>query len=399
MRRAVLLSTAGPARSGERPPDGTANSERGAVVSPRPPSQPLVTVTAMPRYSPESSSQSPNLRRALELLLAHTGRRVKERIRSPHTLAMQEAHAAWMVSQEVPAESFGGAAGKFLPLGVVKLEAFTTPRIAWLLESWHVAGGQERGLSLRTVAKRKSTLRRALKLAVERGELERVPEMPEIGLPPYRPRVRVLRTYAELLRLMGAVPLRRAEWIAVAVWTVQRPGDTERMSWSDVDLRSPTPSMVIRSTKTRRPVGIRVKCPSPLVAILRARLARLEEAAKPPALTDPLVDRWPGVSRTLPLVALRMGLPPLTAMDLRHTGISWMVRRTGLTRAAQEWGGWSDFNMMSRHYAHALPAGLTQAADELASIALEGDNDNGREDPPPAAAARARAGNDNGEGG
>jgi hypothetical protein len=28
--------------------------------------------------------------------------------------------------------------------------------------------------------------------------------------------------------------------------------------------------------------------------------------------------------------------------------------------------------MMEVHYAHALPAGLDQAADELASIALEG---------------------------
>jgi integrase len=62
----------------------------------------------------------------------------------------------------------------------------------------------------------------------------------------------------------------------------------------------------------------------------------------------------------------------MSAMDLRHTGISWMVRRTGLTVAAQRWSGWSSFTMMEVHYAHALPAGLTQAADELASIALEG---------------------------
>ena len=55
-----------------------------------------------------------------------------------------------------------------------------------------------------------------------------------------------------------------------------------------------------------------------------------------------------------------------------------MVRRTGLNRAAQEWGGWSDFYMLSKHYAHALPAQLEQASDELASIALEGE----KEEPP-----------------
>jgi len=133
--------------------------------------------------------------------------------------------------------------------------------------------------------------------------------------------------------------------------------------------------------------------PAPLVSVLRARLDRLEGAGSPPAPIDPLVDRWPGVSKTLPLVCVRLGLPPMSAMDLRHTGISWMVRRTGLTVAAQHWGGWSDFAMMQRYYAHALPAGLDQAADELSSMAA---NDNGDDEPPPATPA-ARASNDNGD--
>lgn len=297
----------------------------------------------------------------------------------------------WMLDQELPAIVLGFEGDIPVRLADVPIATLTPPALVGLIEHWHARGGREGGaLSLKTVAKRKSTLRRALAIAVERGELERVPDFPEIGMPPLRPRVRVLRNMVELRQLLGALPLRRQEWVGVALWTCQRPGDTERMCWSDVDIRSATPSMVIRSTKTRRPSGFRVKMPAPLVSVLRARLDRLEGAGALPAMTDRLVERWPGVSKTLPLVCVRNGLPPMSAMDLRHTGISWMVRRTGLTVAAQHWGGWSDFAMLQRYYAHALPAGLDQAADELSSMAAN-DND---DDPPPAAPA-ARAANDN----
>jgi integrase len=302
---------------------------------------------------------------------------------------MQEKHAASMLDQELPPALLG----ELVRLADLSIDELTPPLLVAIVEHWHARGGQEgRALSLKTVAKLKSTLRRALVVCVERGEgLERVPEFPEIGMPPLRPRVRVLRNMVELRQLLGALPLRRQEWVNVALWTIQRPGDTERMCWSDVDLRSPTPSMVIRSTKTRRPSGIRVKMPAPLVSVLRARLDRLEGAGSSPAPTDRLVDRWPGVSKTLPLVCVRLGLPPMSAMDLRHTGISWMVRRTGLTVGAQHWGGWSDFSMMQKYYAHALPAGLDQVADELSSMAA---NDN--DDEPPAAPPVALVANDNG---
>ena len=341
---------------------------------------------------PQVSQPSTTIQRALSLLLDHTGRRVRDKLRSVATLAMQEAHAEWICEQSLPPSLLGTAGDLPVRLGDVPIDVLTPPVLVAVIEHWHIRGGQDgRSLSLKTVAKRKSTLRRALAIAVERGEgLERVPEFPEIGLPPLRPRVRILRNMVELRQLLAALPLRRQEWVSVALWTLQRPGDTERMCWCDVDVESATPSMVIRSTKTRRPNGIRVKMPAPLVSVLRARLDRMVEAGTRPAPTDRLVERWPGVSKTLPLVCVRNGLPPMSAMDLRHTGISWMVRRTGLTVAAQHWGGWSDFAMMQKYYAHALPPGLDGAADELASMAM---NDNADAPQPAPSAALA---NDNG---
>lgn len=148
------------------------------------------------------------------------------------------------------------------------------------------------------------------------------------------------------------------------------------MGWCDIDTRAPVPWMIVRSTKTRKPHGIRVKMPRPMVEVLETRRDRLTEAGHPPAPTDLLVKPWPNRSKVLPLVCVRLGLPPLSANDLRHTGFSWMVRRIGLTRAAQEWSGWSDFQMLSKYYAHALPPQLAEASDELASIVEESANDN-----------------------
>lgn len=312
------------------------------------------------------------LAQAFARLLEHTARLVRDGARSPDTLQMQASHVGLMNTRALPA---GIARQLGVPtLGEAALTALTPPVLVALVEHWRLAGGEGGGpISPVTVAKRKCTLGRALRLAVARGELAVMPLLPEMGLPPLRPRLRILRTHRELLRLLAVLKQRRADWVSVAVWTCQRPSDVERMRWSDVDLHARMPSMIIRSTKTRKPHGFRVKVPRPLVHTLQDRHHRLKAAAgMPPAPTDPLVDPWPGVSRVLPVKCVRLGLPPMSAMDLRHTGFSWMVRRVGLTRAAQEWGGWSDFEMLSRYYAHALPPGLCQAADELASI-VDGD--------------------------
>jgi integrase len=328
----------------------------------------------MEHYPPGNLSQQ-TLEQALARLLEHTADRVRDGIRSPHTLRMQAVHAQWLAALELPAE-LAGRVGGAQRLGDVRLEALTSPVLLALVDHMHQRGGVSgRRLSLGTTAKRKCTIGRALRLAVQRGELAVMPQMPEIGQPPARARgPRVLRNYAELLQVLAALPLRRAEWVQHAVWSCQRPGDVERNTWADVTLRPPPPlqpSMLIRSTKTRRPDGLRVKVPGPLLQMLTTREARLQSAGHPPRPGDPLVEPWPNVSRVLPLVCVRLGLPPLSAMGLRHTGFSWMVRRIGLTRAAQEWGGWSDFMCLQKFYAHALPPGLDQAADELASIVDE----------------------------
>lgn len=168
-------------------------------------------------FSSQESLPPPTLGRALVLLMEHTKQRVRAGVRSPATLTMQESHVRWFLEQ----------LGADLPLAEL-----TSPRISALAERWLAQGGEDRGpISLKTLAKRLSTLRRAIRLAVQRGEIEGMPLFPEIGLPPMRPRSRIFKNFAELQRVVRALPRERADWVQVAVWSCQRPSDVERMRW------------------------------------------------------------------------------------------------------------------------------------------------------------------------
>ncbi len=265
------------------------------------------------------------------------------------TLLMQESHERWLVRK----------------VGGVPLDELDEA----LLEELAADRAGERPntrISPRTMAKRLTTLRSALKLACRRKHLAVVPEFPEIR-GPAKPRKYFLTSYAPLVRLLASIPVHRAEWVSLCFWTTQHASDVERMTWADVKLATvgKPSAFLLRNTKNKR-VGRWVKMPEPLAEVLRARRARVS-----PLPSVRVVESWPGRCKMLPIYCVRQGLPPMQAIDFRHSGISFMVRRRGLTRAAQEWGGWSSFTMMERHYAHALPAGLTEASDELASIVDE----------------------------
>ena len=219
-----------------------------------------------------------------------------------------------------------------------------------------------------TLRKRLSTLKGALELAHRRRQIPRVPAFPPV-LVKWNPRQRFLQSYDDARRLFDDLVEspgpHRAEWYWLALWTCQHASDVERMIWADVDLARGTG--LIRNTKNRK-VAIRVRLPTPLLAVLRASAAR-----KRPRPEDPIVQPWPSRKATLPLHCRRLGLPELNALDLRHTGLSWAARRLGITPALCRFAGHSSPSMMARAYAHALPPQLEDVTAELESMA----NDNG----------------------
>lgn len=291
--------------------------------------------------------------RALGELLEQTEQRVRDGVRSKATLEMQQAHRRYWERE------LGGRTR----LGFV--DELALERIASRPRLVPAHGRAPAGPN--TLRKRLSTLKAALELQHRRRQLRRVPAFPKVLVRP-APRSPVIETYAQALALFRSLPLHRAEWYWLHLWTGQHVADGEGMAWADVDL-GPRPTMLIRNTKNRR-APIRVPMPAPLAEVLRAKCRR-----ERPAPSARIVQPWPSRKTTLAVHCARVGLPRLNATALRHTCLTWAVRRIGITPAVCAWAGHSSPEMMARRYAHALPAQLGEVAAALESMA----NDNGGE--------------------
>lgn len=295
---------------------------------------------------------------ALVELLELTAQRVGDGVRSPATLEMQEAHSRWWLHTLGPGTPLEQVDELVLD------EIATRPRIP--------RPHERRGPGPATLRKRFSTLKAAFKLQHRRRRLARVPAFPPI-LAPLPPEPVILTTAEDARRLFDSLPRHRAEWFWICLWTGQRPSDVERMTWADVDLTRAT--MLIRSWKTGRREGLKVRIPRPLLEVLGQMWARDR-----PLPTAHLVRPWPSRKSTLPAHCYRCGLPRMNATALRHTCLSWIVRFVGITPAACRWAGHKSPRMMERTYAKHLPPQLDGVTEALESMAAPA-NDNGGEPP------------------
>jgi integrase len=305
------------------------------------------------------------LSEALDELLEVTRQRVEDDVRAPATLEMQRAHGRWWLAQ------LGDR--RLEEVDELVLEALATlrrpPRAA------HAGGRRVWGPA--TLRKRLSTLRAALELQHRRRRLARVPAFPRVlvGRPPV---VAILETFAQAEAIFLELPRHRAEWFWLALWTGQHASDVERMIWSEVTLQGRGRSgstMLIRNWKNRRREGLRVPMPAPLATVLCGKWER-----ERPRMTDPIVRPWPSRKTTLPNACRRAGTPIVNATALRHTCLSWVVRRIGITPAACAFAGHSSPEMMARKYAHHLPPQALEVIEALNSMAADPTNDNGGEE-------------------
>jgi integrase len=294
-------------------------------------------MTSLPARVEETAPRS-TLRPALEAQLERFARLVQMRTRAPGTLTMQEGHVRWLLKH----------------LGDLPLEELTARRLDEL-----VALALADGLAPKTVQKIFSTLRRACALAVRHGYLLKLPDFPVWEFPPAGPPAhRWAETWEEVKRICDSLPPERAAWLALALYTGQHASDVERMVWSDTRLEAG--EIRIRCTKNRKPHGLWVRCPRPLLALLRARHKRQQ-----PGADAPIVKPWPTRYYQLGRCCMALGLKPITATGLRHTAATFVAADLGITVAATKWFGWSSFSMMEQVYAHALPGGLREVADAL----------------------------------
>jgi len=278
---------------------------------------------------------------AFAALLERTARRVAAGTRSPATLDMQREHVRYLL-ERIPAST--------------PLERVTSARIARALSA-ESRGRRRRPLSGGTLRKRASTLAQALELA--RGRSPRLPEIPYR----YRPRAEHLEDLAQYARVRDRLKPRRRRWYVVGTWTGQRRRDVEEMRREDLHLEGRNPWMVVRSRKTGRITGVRVRAPRELVRELADHWRALPRGAK-------VVEPWPHVSSDLARLSERLGLPRLSAHRLRHTFFTWYVAANGFTAELLELGGWKDLTVPAQVYAHAAPARLREQIERVDRLVL-----------------------------
>jgi integrase len=250
---------------------------------------------------------------------------------------MQVGHVPWLLAE----------------LGDVPLGAIGTRQLDDL-----VGKALTDGLDPKTVQKRFSTLRLALKLAVHRGELEHLPEFPMWTFPPPGPpKHRWFESWEEAQRVCDALPPERSDWLVMALRLGEHAADVERKTWADVRLERG--EILVRNTKNRK-TGLWVVCPQPLLELLRRRYRE-----RRPAPGDRIVKPWPTRAYQLGRACVRLGIAPITATGVRHSATTFAVSKLGITVAAQRWFGWSSARMMEATYAHALPAQLREVARAL----------------------------------
>lgn len=293
------------------------------------------------------------LRRLRSLHLSHFGDQVRRGMRSQATLSMHETTWKFIL------DHFGGGAdAKRLSRDRLK-RWIAAERLGRLVR----ADGTKRELSPASIRMRVSTLRAALKLAQREGLLRTLPEFPETAFR-YTSRTEWLETFEDYERIMAQLSPERQAYFALLIWTWQHPSDVERMTRADIDPFSDPPWVTIRNSKNRR-APLRVVAPAELARVFRAKFDRERGMGR---LSDRLVSPWPARVRTLPAVCARLGLPRITATAARHTGISWAIRRLGITPAVMAWSGHASPKMIATIYGHALAADLADVASALDSI-------------------------------
>jgi len=203
----------------------------------------------------------------------------------------------------------------------------------------YIHARQEEGAKDGTVLKDIITLRRALRLAHEDGNLDREPAklVPRFRVR-YIPRDRWL-TPEQLKGLLSKLEPDRKLWVLIASFAGARASEVERLCWEHVDLASGWVLLPgTKTAKSRRRV--------PLAPELAEALAR--EGNK----SGPVVRPWSAVRRDLGVACARAKVPRVTPNDLRRTFASWLKQAGNDSMVVAKLLGHSTSRMVELVYGH-----------------------------------------------
>src|SRR6266852_1680429 len=211
----------------------------------------------------------------------------------------------------------------------------------------------EEGAHRESVRKELCTLRRALALSHDRKLLRADARtlIPQFRTR-YVPRDRFL-TEVEFCALLQALPPARKLWVLVAVYTGARLSEIEALRWEEhVNLDQGW--LLLPGTKTKKS---RRRVPIP--ESLRSELAKNWQPS------GPVVLPWLNARRDLRAACARLGIPPVTANDLRRTFASWLKQQGVDSMVVARLMGHTTSAMVERVYGHLNDRTLREAANML----------------------------------
>jgi integrase len=203
-----------------------------------------------------------------------------------------------------------------------------------------------------TIQKELVTLRRALKLAHERGMMQRDPVLvfPKFRAK-YQPRERRL-TIEEFTRLMAALPVHRRLWVLIACFTGGRRGEINALTWDHVDLAGGWITLPgTKTAKARRRV--------PIPPALGRALGGMKR------LPGRLLAHWRNPNSGLHDACLAAKIDHCSPNDLRRTFTSWLKEEGVDSMVVARMLGHTSSAMVERVYGHLSSDAYQRAAAEL----------------------------------
>lgn len=219
-------------------------------------------------------------------------------------------------------------------------------------------GPSGRGVKYVSLKHRLSVLNLAMKEALRRDVIELMPtplEVPSDSMP----RDRHL-TYDEYIRLREEIPIDRRLWIDLGVWTGQHTSDLQTMTWGMVDLgggagQPPGPGRAWFLRRNTKNSG-RVRAAKPewleMPNGLRERLVDALRLRDPhPHPDECIVGPWERARKVMRDACLRLGIRPVSTIDLRHTCATWASENGAPRDALRVFVGHAPGSpMLDKHY-------------------------------------------------
>ena len=287
--------------------------------------------------------------------LAHLDARVREGQMAAGTRHCYGVKASALVTV---LEHGGDPKAERVPLPLAAVTVDTVRR--------HTAARTAAGIAAHTIHKELVALRSALRLARERGELDRDPvEIVPHYRPRYVPRDRHLST-EEIASLLAHLPKARAAWVAFALATGAERGAVERARRADV--QSDRRKVEIRGTKN----AARARVVEIVFAWQRSLITFA--LAHADGRDGMLFSPWSGVGCALSRACETLKIAHASPNDLRRTTCH-MLLASGVAQAhAGAFLGHTSSQMVARVYgrlsAREVGAHLAAAAEHNDALAV-----------------------------